>query len=170
MSKLPKVTKEQLAVIEQCAQQISSSNWIPGYEKEDIRQEAIIIGIKAIVKYNGSIPLDKFMSNRMKQRLISLRRLTNNKPECNCGTCLKCTNYTARMKINRASELPAEDSNKSLQYEMEDILTYSELSNYLDHCIPAEYREDYLKILAGVAVPIARKQKLRELIKDLLDD
>lgn len=170
MKKLPKVTPEDLKVIEESAASIASSTWIPGYDVEDIRQEAIIIGIKGLEKYNGSIPLDKFISNRIRQRLRSLRRDKYVRPGCDCGNCLKCSNNKARMKINGASELHPEENCNSIQYEMDDQVQYKELTDYLDESIPADLREDYLKVLAGITIPSVRKQKLKKFIKDLLDD
>lgn len=166
MKKLPKITPEQLRVIEECALQVSSANWIPGYDTEDIRQEAIIIGIKGIEKYNGKIPLDKYLSNHMRHRLRSLRREKYIKPGCDCGQCLKCSNNESRVKLNFTSSVAEEDS----QYSMHDNVEYEELLEYLDQSIPAELREDYLKVLAGIPIISARKQKLKKFIKDLLDD
>jgi len=165
MKKLPKIPPDQLKIIEECALAVSSANWIPGYDTEDIRQEAIIIGMKGLAKYNGKIPLDKYLLNHMRHRLRSLRREKYIKPGCDCGQCLKCSNNEARIKINSASEINEEDS----QYSLEDLVEYQELLDYLDQSIPAELREDYLKVLAGVSIISARKHKLKLFIKDILD-
>lgn len=168
MKKLPKVTNEQLQVIEECSLRVSSSTWIPGYDTEDIRQEAVIIGIKGIPNYNGSIPLKKYLLNHMRHRLRSLRREKYTKPGCECGECLKCSNNTARMKINSASCIDDVEEFE-LAYEVENKVEQQELLEYLDINIPAEYRDDYLKLLARVPIVSSRKNKLKQIIKELLD-
>lgn len=164
------ISSERLEIIQQCAQNLASSDWIPGYSTEDIRQEAIIIGIKGASKYNGSIPFDKFIANHMRHRLRSLRREKYIKPGCDCGKCLKCSNNSARVNIMLATEIPEKDESKSIQYEVYDTVEYNELVDYLDHSIPSDLRDDYLKLLAGVPINSARKTKIKNVIKSLLND
>lgn len=171
--KLPKPSEQELKIIQECALQVSSSTWIPGYDTEDIRQEAIIIGINGLRVYNGSIPLDKFLLNHMRHRLRSLRKEKYTKPGCNCGECLKCRNNANRVKLNNAGDITTittEQESSSLGYTITDNLDYNEFIDHIDKNLPAEYREDYLKILAGSYVVSSRKNKIRKIIKDLLND
>ena len=170
--KLPKPSAQELKIIQECALQVSSSTWIPGYDTDDIRQEAIIIGINGLRVYNGSIPLDKFLLNHMRHRLRSLRKEKYTKPGCDCGKCLKCSNNANRIKLNNASDISSitsEQESSSLGYSVSDNIDYNELTEYIDKNLPAEYREDYLKMLAGADVVSSRKNKIRNIIKDLLN-
>lgn len=159
-------TEEQLKIIYKIARQISSNKWIPGYEKEDIEQEAIIIGIKGTHRYNGSIPFDKFIGNHMRNRLMTLRRDKYIKPGCSCGKCKKCINNSSISSIMNASDI---ENEKSIPINSETDIESKDLLEYLDNFIPADLREDYLKLLQGVSIQQNRKEKLREIIRDALD-
>lgn len=161
-----KPNEEQLKTIYDIAKQISSNKWIPGYEKEDIEQEAIIIGIKGTHRYNGSIPFDKFIGNHMRNRLMTLRRDKYIKPGCFCGECKKCKSNTSIVSIMNASDLNGAKDTKDKYFN--DIES-KDLLEYLDNFIPADLREDYLKLLQGVSIPENRKEKLQVIIKEALD-
>lgn len=158
--------QEQLEIIYTIAKQLSSNKWIPGYDKEDIEQEAIIIGIKGTHRYNGSIPFDKFIGNHMRNRLITLRRDKYIKPGCSCGECNKCNINSSIVSIMSASDQDISENfcdNSFNDIESQDLL------EYLDDFIPADLREDYLKLLSGVSVQPNKKEKIKDIIKDALD-
>lgn len=159
-------SQEQLETIYAIAKQLSSNKWIPGYEKEDIEQEAIIIGIKGTYRYNGSIPFNKFIGNHMRNRLITLRRDKYIKPGCSCGECRKCKTNSSIVSIMSASD---QDISQNLCDNSFNDIESQDLLEYLDDFIPADLREYYLKLLSGVAIPANRKEKLKDIIKDALD-
>lgn len=159
-------SQEHLDIIYRKAKELSSSKWIPGYDKEDIEQEAIIIGIKGAYRYNGSIPFDKFIGNHIRNRLITLRRDKYIKPGCSCGKCNKCKINSSIVSIIMASETEMiEGSSSSFEQDMES----KDLLEYLDNFIPAELRDDYLKLLSGVSIQPNKKKKLKEIITEALD-
>ena len=160
-------TNEQLEVIYQVAKNLSSKKWIPGYEKEDIEQEAIIIGIKGCDLYNGSIPFNKFISNHIKNRLITLRRDKYIKPGCSCGNCKKCKKNQHIININSPSDI-TEIKDSSIAYDPHDELISKDLIEYIDDCIPAEYRDDYIKLLQGAYIPTYRRNIIKDFIKEAL--
>ena len=166
MKKKNKPSEEQLETIYKIAKQISSDKWIPGYTKEDIEQEAIIIALKGFYRYNGSIPFDKFIGNHMRNRLITLRRDKYIKPGCSCGNCKKCLNNNARINIAYPSQISKEDT--KLGYSMEDSVASKEIMEYLDDFIPADLRDEYLKLTQGCYVPKDKKAKLRAIITEAL--
>lgn len=169
MKKLNKVTPTQLKTIEECALQVSSGTWIPNYSVEDIRQEAIIIGINGLRKYNGSIPLDKYLINHMRHRLRSLRKKMYIKPGCDCGNCLKCKNNSKRVRLNFPSNIDDVDI-QLLGYTIDTEVESTDLYNFIDKKMPAEFREDYLKMLAGVSIISSRKNKIRSIVKEILEE
>lgn len=168
MKNKSKPSDEQLETIYAIAKQLSSDRWIPGYTKEDIEQEAIIIALKGFYRYNGSIPFDKFIGNHMRNRLITLRRDKYIKPGCSCGKCKKCFHNSSRVNIMNPSDIDSE--NPQLKYEIEDSVASKELMEYLDDFIPADLRDEYLKLTQGCYVPKDKKAKLRAIITEALYD
>ena len=45
-----------------------------------------------------------------------------------------------------------------------DNIESQDLLEYLDDFIPADLREDYLKLLSGITIPANRKEKLKDII------
>lgn len=160
------ISESDLDTIYKVAKRISSSKWIPGYTKEDIEQEAIIIGLKGVSMYNGSIPFEKFISNHIKNRLITLRRDKYIKPGCSCGKCKKCSHNLSRVNIMNPYDISMEQT--KLSYEVPDSIASEELMQYLDDCIPAELRDDYLKLTQGCYVSNIQKEKIRVIITEAL--
>lgn len=165
---MKKPTKIELETIQKCAKRISSNRWIPGYDKDDIYQEAVIIGIEGLKWYNGSIPLDKYLDNHIKHKLRSLRTEKYIKPGCDCGECLKCRNNTARHNIEYTVDVSLVQD--LLTYDQKDSIEMQETLDYLDQSIPAEFRDDYLKLLTGVSLVTSRKKKLIAIIEELLNE
>jgi DNA-directed RNA polymerase specialized sigma24 family protein len=160
------ISEENLNIIYKVAKRISSAKWIPGYTKEDIQQEAIIIGLKGADKYNGSIPFENFISNHIKNRLITLRRDKYIKPGCSCGKCKKCSHNLSRVNIMSPSDISNEDP--KLSYNMQDSIASEELMEYLDDFIPAELRDDYIKLTQGCYVNSIQKEKIKAIITEAL--
>lgn len=163
---------EALEVIYQCAYELSSSNWIPGYDKEDIENEAIIIGLEALKqnKYNGSIPFKKYIGNHMRHRLRSLRRSKYIRSSCNCGSCKNCYNNCEKQKIAHPENIDEYYDDNSLCYKDKEKAISPEIISKIDRAIPAEYREDYLKILAGVSIGYHRKTKIKEIVSKIIEN
>lgn len=173
MTKFKKPSKDEaLEIIYQCARELSSSSWIPGYDKEDIEQEAIIIGLEALKKnnYNRSIPYKKYMGNHIRHRLRSLRRSKYLRSSCGCGECRNCKNNHEKQKIALPENIEEYYDDNSLCYKNKEKPISPETISKIDRAIPAEYREDYLKILAGVPIGYHRKIKIKEIISEIIND
>jgi DNA-directed RNA polymerase specialized sigma24 family protein len=168
------ISKEELAVIEEVAEALSSSNWVPGYEKEDIRQEAIIIGLQGIAKYNEKTTLKQYLYSHIRHRLCSLRRKHFIRPGCvngknNCGVCIKCLNNESKQRIKSATPIQEIDEDL-LEYSCEDIVELQEISEEIDKIMPADLREDYLKYLSGVSISSQKRKKILEIVGMFIDE
>ena len=163
--------EEALKIIYQCAYELSSSNWIHGYEKEDIENEAIIIGLEALKqnKYNQSIPFKKYIGNHMRHRLRSLRRSKYVRCSCDCGNCKNCRNNSEKQKIAHPENIDEYYDDDSLCYSEKEEVIAPEIISKIDRAIPAEYREDYLKILAGVSIGYHRRTKIKEIVSEIIN-
>ena len=74
--KVPKnMTEEQvITTINTVSSRLANKYTFPNYETEDIEQEAFIIGMEAMDRYDEKRPLENFLSVHIKNRLSNFRR------------------------------------------------------------------------------------------------
>jgi RNA polymerase sigma factor (sigma-70 family) len=138
---------------------ISSRYTFHGYEVEDIKQEAFIICMDAMDRYDPSRPLENFLSVHLSNRLKNFVRdnfYTKDEEE--------------KKKILKPSSLSYEDYAPHQEQVEDDKIDAQALQKTIDMRLPAEYRSDYLKIINDVYVPKKRREEIIEIIKELLDE
>ena len=127
-----------------------------GYGPDDMKQEAFIICMESMDKYDESRPLENFLSFILPGRLINVIRnkhfLKNSKDD--------------KKRVAMPGQLSNEESTHYYETFMLDDLDVYELFNIVDGKIPYEHRENYLKVLSGVHID----KKLREQINDIIRD
>jgi DNA-directed RNA polymerase specialized sigma24 family protein len=110
------------------------------HDEDDIRQEGRRLAWEAIVnKYDESKPLENFLRVHIRNRLINFKRDNSKLPESS----------------NRHME--QDDDNETA--ELEEIINLK---------LPPEYRADYLKLRHGCVIPKYRKEKILEVIREIL--
>ncbi len=159
--KIPKNMTEQQVVdqINIVVNRISSRYTFHGYEVEDIKQEAFIICMDAMDRYDPSRPLENFLSVHLSNRLKNFVRdnfYTKDEEE--------------KKKILKPSSLSYEDYVPHEDKVEDDKIDAQALQKTIDMRLPAEYRSDYLKIINDVYVPKKRREEIIEIIKELLDE
>jgi len=159
--KIPKnMTQEQ--VIDQInivVNRISARYIFHGYELDDIKQEAFIICMDAMDRYDQTRPLENFLSVHLSNRLKNFVRdnyYTKDQEE--------------KKKIVKPSSLSYEDIVPMYINEIDDTLDAIEFQKIIDEKLPAEYRADYLKIINDVYVPKKRREEVIYIIKEILDE
>lgn len=159
--KIPKNMTEQQVIdqINIVVNRISSRYTFHGYEVEDIKQEAFIICMDAMDRYDPSRPLENFLSVHLSNRLKNFVRdnfYTKDEEE--------------KKKILKPSSLSYEDYVPHEDRVEDDKIDAQALQKTIDMRLPAEYRSDYLKIINDVYVPKKRREEIIEIIKELLDE
>lgn len=127
------------------------------YDVNDIKQEAFIICMDALQRYDQKRPLENFLSVHLSNRLKNFVRdnyYTKDESE--------------KKKVLRPKYLTNEDV---VQYENEYEYSFDakNLSNIIDKHLPSQYRADYLKMINDVYIPKKRREELIELIKELVE-
>lgn len=157
--KIPKNMTEQQVVdqINIVVNRISSRYTFHGYEVDDIKQEAFIICIDALERYDEVRPLENFLSVHLSNRLKNFIR----------------DNYYIngeedKKKILKPKSLSSDDYIPYKEYKNDDIVDAAGLKNLIDKNLPARYRADYLKIINEVYVPKKRREEIIELIKEIV--
>lgn len=132
-----------------------------GYPIEDMKQEAFIICMEALNRYEEGRPLENFLSVNLSNRLKTFMRdnfFVGNSNEC-------------RKKLAQPSQLEYEekiiDKKDGHCYEALEIKHMAEL---LDRHIPANARMDYLKMINDIYITKQRRDEITLIIKGILEE
>lgn len=157
----PNLDKEEvLSTIDKVVNRIAPAYTFYGCDKDDIKQEAFIICIEALNRYNPEYRLENFLSFNLSNRLKVFVR---------DNYFVKNSNEDKK-RVARPAQLEWENlilDDKTLNWESSDLES-QELAEFLDREIPAGMRMDYLKILNEVYVNKSRREEILSFIKTLL--
>ena len=189
IKKLPKLTQNQIDVIMEVADLLSSRYRFGYYTKEDIQQEAFIIGAQAIPQYdeNKGTSLKTFLYTHISNRLKNLKR---DRFCCPVQFCKKCEeletlcptcenklrqNAIKRNIINTVDiDTIANVDKESAMFEYIDptiIMERDEVLRLIDRLLPISMREDYLRMTKDdVRVSKRRRTQIYDKIQEILQD
>lgn len=187
LNHLSKTTPEQLETIVLVAKKLSQKYTFGYYDKSDIEQEAIIIGLSKLSKYNESCGgLQTFMYTVIGNALKNFKRnkyhrLISKKcsePNCdgdkrNCASCFSRANYVAAKK-NIMSPYDIEHA-KSVEDSCHansqlENLEMTETLSIIDEKLPIEMRTDYLKMREAIKIPKSRRLAIEAKIMEILEN
>jgi DNA-directed RNA polymerase specialized sigma24 family protein len=138
---------------------------VSGYELEDIKQEAFIICMGIIKKWDGIRPLENFLVISLSHRLKTFVR---DKGKLQGGFA----------DINQKIQSPIDIDNVDWDTERALIsednvaadVDYRDLVRAIDQYLPISLRKDYLQMRAGVKINRSRQEKIRHYITLLLEE
>ena len=159
--KVPKNMTQQQVIdqINIVVNRISARYIFHGYEIDDIKQEAFMICMDALERYDSNRPLENFLAVHLSNRLKNFVRdnfYTKGEEE--------------KKRVLKPSSLSNDDIIVSEQRSTDDNIDAKSLQIVIDHKLPSEYRADYLKIINDVYVPKKRREEIITIIKELLDE
>ena len=160
MKKLKNLSEEEtIQVITNVVDRIAPKYTFNGYETEDMKQEAYIICLEALERYDSTRPLENFLSVNLSNRLKNFIR-------DNFGNAKD----VEKKKVNAPLNIPnAECCLPSVDFFSESIEN-REIYNIIDKKIPTKLREDFLKFTNGVYINKIKKQQLLKVIQEILDE
>ena len=142
------------------------------YESEDIRQEAFIIAMEALDRYDEERPLENFLAVHVKNRLSNFKRDKffrqegeSNKSDWNSP------NNTKRFlmePLNIDSIRDEYEENMKNPDDFVENIANSEIFDLIDGHLNIKYRADYLRMLDGVYVPKPRREQIYQEILTIL--
>lgn len=157
--KIPKnMTYDQLMKqIEVVVNRIAPKYTFNTYDVDDIKQEAFIICMDALERYDQKRPLENFLSVHLSNRLKNFVRdnyYTKDEEE--------------KKRVLKPQYITNEDH---LPYtnEYEDLLEAKSIKDIIDKYLPSSHRSDYLKMINNVYIPKKKRDDLIILIKELLE-
>jgi len=132
-----------------------------GYTVDDIKQEAFIICMDALHRYDNTRKLENFLSVNLSNRLKNFVR-------DNHFTTSDCPQ---RIKLFQPAQL---DNEESLEEACLDDDGYNvdmkDMIGIINRDLPPSMRMDYLKMINDVYVSIARKEYIKATVKIILED
>ena len=147
---------EQIQIIVRVVERVSPSHTFPNYSIEDIKQEAYIMCLQALPKWDGIRPLENFLARHVRNRLNNLRRDKYYRPGCEI--------QREKKKILEAGG--AELQNLIITAEMSDNVENREIVEYISAKLSARERVQFLRFLSNGRGP----RKLIELLKKIVGE
>jgi RNA polymerase sigma factor (sigma-70 family) len=155
-------TMTQQQVIDQInivVDRISAKYVFHGYDIDDIKQEAFIICMDALDRYEEGRPLENFLAVHLSNRLKNFIR----------------DNYyikgeDEKKKVLKPSYLSKDEFILSRPQDTDNTIDASRVKEILDTHLPPKYRADYLKLISNAYLPKKKKEQIIALIKEIVQD
>jgi hypothetical protein len=162
-----------------------------------MKQQAAIFALEGLKKYDNSRPLENFLWTHVRNRLFNYKRDNYQRPD---KPCLSCPLYDAHCKVSSNQCSKYVDKNECELFSsweirnnskknimkpvgMEEVYESSSKSNdipeaifnqqiidLLDEHIPAQHRENYLRLKYGEKIYKSDMTKLYSAIKEILKE
>lgn len=164
--KIPQnMTEDQvIKTIRTVSLRLANKYTFPNYDAEDIQQEAFIIGMEAMNRYDEKRPLENFLSVHIKNRLSNFKRDHYYRPDDGKAEEIQ------RGKKKLLDAAPVDDiRNLLVNFESSDSLEERELLEYIDAHLPVNMRGDYLRFLNDQALTKTKKNKLLGVLKEIME-
>jgi RNA polymerase sigma factor (sigma-70 family) len=158
--KIPKNMSEQEVVdqIHVVINRMAQKYTFNGYDVDDIKQEAFIICMDALDRYDSKRPLENFLAVHLSNRLKNFIRdnyYTKNEEE--------------KKRVLKPKYISSEDFIPAPINNYDDSIDAQSIQDILDKHLPSEYRADYLKIINEVYVPKKRREEVISTIKEIVE-
>lgn len=143
---------------------LASKYTFPNYEQDDIVQEAFIIGMEALDRYDGVRPLENFLSIHIKNRLKNFKRDHYYRPDEGKAEEIQ----QGKKKLLEAGSI---DDMRSFicQKESADTLEERELIEYIDDLLPANMRGDYLRFKNEQTLTKTKRAHLLSELREIVE-
>lgn len=161
MMKIPNnMTEDQvMKTISLVVNRTASKYTFYGYDTDDIKQEAFIICMDALNRYDSKRPLENFLAVHLSNRLKNFVRDNHYMKD-----------EDEKRRIVMPGQLANEEYILDKQEENQDRLDCDDMIVLLDIKLPATYRSDYLKIINDVYVPKKRREEVLDIIYEILEE
>ena len=155
---------EVISTIMLIARKLAPKFVFASYEEDDIIQEAFIIGIDGLEKYDSSRPLSNFMFTHISNRLKNFKR--DNYYRLDIGT-----GQTIQNKKKSILDAVDIESLNSISLD-DDIITdihTREVLELIDRKLPPQYRRDYLRLQTNAPISKSRKIEIQRVLQEILE-
>lgn len=154
------MTEEQ--VIEQITivvNRIAPKYTFKGYDVDDIKQEAFMICMDALHRYDCKRPLENFLSVNLSNRLKNFVRDN-----------YFVKNDEDKKRVLAPKQLSSEDHVMQDIVDHDSLIDIKEIKIIIDRFLPSDLRSDYLKMISDVYIPKKRKVYIVNVIKSIIKE
>tara|TARA_Y100000401_G_scaffold100722_1_gene89776 strand:- start:16111 stop:16632 length:522 start_codon:yes stop_codon:yes gene_type:complete len=152
-------------VIMRIAKRLAPKFTFASYDVEDIEQEAFLIGIAGLKKYDPTRPLENFMYRHISNRLKTFKR--DNYYRLDYGTAAQKIQDQKR-RLLEPIDIDALYNVCTTDHTHNDA-QINETLMLIDHKLPSHLRRDYLKLQSNSPLPKGRKAIIMQTIEKIVN-
>ena len=126
------------------------------FEPDDIRQEAFIIAIDALERYDESRPLENFLAVHVKNRLNNFKRDRYYRQHKKLDENIDQLNNSKKFLMDTldiSNIRDEKEGNMRLDDDFIEKIANEELLEIIDEHLDVSFRSDYLRVKDGTYVP-----------------
>ena len=143
------------------------------FEPEDIRQEAFIIALDALDRYEEGRPLENFLAVHVKNRLNNFKRdkyYRQNKNNDGKQERLNNSKKFLMEPLDISNIRDEAEKNMRLSDSFIDEIANQELLEIIDEHLDTSLRADYLRVRHGAYVPKPRREQISSEVRKILEE
>tara|TARA_R100000008_G_C3565143_1_gene158686 strand:- start:116 stop:640 length:525 start_codon:yes stop_codon:yes gene_type:complete len=143
------------------------------FEPDDIRQEAFIIAIDALERYDEGRPLENFLAVHVKNRLNNFKRDRYYRQHKKLDENIDQLNNSKKFLMDTldiSNIRDEKEGNMRLDDDFIEKIANEELLEIIDEHLDVSFRSDYLRVKDGTYVPKPRREQIMEEITEILKD
>ena len=166
--KIPKgMTEEQVvATINKVVSRYANRFRFGYYDADDIKQEAFIIAMEALDRYDNDRPLENFLAVHVKNRLSNFKRdKFFRRPADPDNDQLPPKSEIKKFlmePLNIETIRDEHEVNMSNSDDFVEAVDTAELFLLIDQHLSISFRADYLRMMHGVYVPKPRREQIHQ--------
>lgn len=189
---------EVIEILYSVARRVARKYKFSFYDFDDIVQEGVIEGIRALEKYDYNRPLENYLYICIRNAMFNFKRKNYTRIDKPCDECPfaayikrddKCTKYESKSlcdlyeawearnaaKQNVMDTLNYDvvrtdgESNMFYEHDLNEGVFGRDILNYLENHIAVEFLADFQRLQMGITVPKAKRELLMEEIYSLLE-
>jgi DNA-directed RNA polymerase specialized sigma24 family protein len=165
---------EVLEVINKICERYAYKFQFGYFEPDDIRQEAFIIALDALDRYEEGRPLENFLAVHVKNRLNNFKRdkyyRQNKKKDDDRQAQLNNSKKFLMEPLDISNIRDENERNMRDDNDFVELIANSELLSIIDEKLDVTYRSDYLRMRDGAYVPKPRREEITQEINKILGE
>ena len=174
--KIPKGMSEEevLEVINKICDRYAYKFQFGYFEADDIRQEAFIIAVDALDRYEEGRPLENFLAVHVKNRLNNFKRdkyyRQNKNKKDDRQTQLNNSKKFLMEPLDISNVRDEHERNMRENDDFIQIIANEELIQLIEENLDVCFRSDYLRMRDGAYVAKPRREQIINEIEEILGD
>lgn len=180
--------EEILQIIDKVVSRLAPKFKFGYHSLEDMKQEGRLLALRGLEKYDGVRSLENFLWTHVRNRLYNFKRNNFERPDRPCLSCpfydpdlrseckkyedtSECSLYYNWKKRNTTKKnlMTSASVDITFEYEGDTRAEETEVQKLIEQHLPVEHREDYLRLKNNLKLPKVRKQKILEVIRNIID-